>query len=152
MPAVRAPDAAIFIIDLDWLLAADAPVAHHASIIISRSRCSIARLTERATVVPTEVAGRYVPPAKECPHLAHLQIPVPTRRTDGEPHWVHTCFSCIFPSMSATFLRMFLPYRTPNLPADLVFQPFVCLTIFITLPRISFVYRLPQSAPSQSPS
>jgi hypothetical protein len=89
----------------------------------------MARFTDRVTVFPIDVLGRYVPPAKVCPHFLHFQIPVPMRRTDGNPHCVHVCASRIFSSMSATRFLMFLPYRTPNLPADLVFQPLVCFTI-----------------------
>jgi hypothetical protein len=129
VPAVWAPDTAVFIVDLNRLLAVDASVAHQTSIAASRALCSIARFTDRETVFPIDVVGRYVPPANVCPHFLHFQIPVPMRRTDGNPHWVHLCFSCIFSSISATRFLTFLPYRTPNLPADLVFHPLVCFTI-----------------------
>lgn len=133
VPAVWAPDTAVFIVDLNRLFAVDAPVAHQTSIAASRALCSIARFTDLETVFPIDVLGRYVPPANVCPHFLHFQIPVPMRRTDENPHWVHLCFSCIFSSISATRFLMFLPYRTPNLPADLVFHPLVCFTIYSDL-------------------
>ena len=126
MAAVGTPDSAVLGLYFNFALAPNAFVNREiTSHFQTCSFSSFARRIERATVLPTEVSGRYAPPANVVWHFAHTHIPVPFRDTAFRPHAGHLCAWCIASSTSAILLRILRPYRGPNRPAERVFLPFL---------------------------